>query len=75
MAALVEKSGDALASRPASQNLKFEREDWSLFRTVEGLQQRAGVPKRCLSQLVLKELTDNGLDIGARVRVGAISGG
>jgi hypothetical protein len=25
--------------------LQFERQDWSLFRTVEGLQQRAGVPK------------------------------
>ena len=55
-----------LASSPAPQNLKFEREDWSLFRTVEGLQQKAGVPKHKLRRLVLKELADNGLDDGAR---------
>jgi hypothetical protein len=38
-------------------NLKmFEREDWTLFRTVEGLQQKAGVPATRLRRLVLKEL-------------------
>ena len=31
-----------------------------LFRTVEGLQQKAGVPKDKLRRLVLKELADNG---------------
>ena len=35
-----------LASSPAPQNLKFEREDFSLFRTVEGLQQKAGLDLR-----------------------------
>ena len=39
-----------------------ERPDWSLFRTFDGLQQRAGVPARKLRQLVLKELGDNALD-------------
>jgi hypothetical protein len=63
------------ASSPPAQNLKFEREDWSLFRTIEGLQQRAGVPKQRLRRLVLKELADNGLDIGAQVRVGELPGG
>jgi hypothetical protein len=67
-----EKSTDELASSPASQNLKFEREDWTLFRTLDGLQQRAGVVKDKLSRLVLKELTDNGLDEGARVRIGSL---
>ena len=57
---------------PAPQNLKFEREDWSLFRTVEGLQQKAGVAKAKLPRLVLKELTDNGLDEGAEVRIGSL---
>src|SRR5258708_14750013 len=47
----------------------FEREDWSLFRTLDGLQQRAGVSKNELSGLVLKELADNGLDNGAKVTV------
>ena len=34
------KNSDELASSPV-QNLKFEREDWALFCTVEGLQQKA----------------------------------
>ena len=41
------------------ENLKFERQDWTLFRTVEGLQQKAGVPAKLLRRLVLKELADN----------------
>jgi hypothetical protein len=64
-----------LASSPPSQNLKFEREDWSLFRTVEGLQQKAGVAKHKLFRLVLKELIDNGLDEGAEVRIGPLPDG
>jgi hypothetical protein len=70
-----QKLPPALASSPPSQNLKFEREDWSLFRTVEGLQQKAGVAKHKLFRLVLKELTDNGLDEGAEVRVGLLPNG
>jgi hypothetical protein len=54
--------------------LKFEREDWSLFRTVEGLQQKAGVAKDKLRRLVLKELCDNGLDTDAPVRIGHLPG-
>ena len=46
-----------------------ERPDWSLFRTVEGLCQKAGVPPQQLRRLVLKEIADNGLDTGARVSV------
>src|SRR5262245_40170829 len=70
-----QKSAVAAASQQAPENLKFERADWALFRTVEGLQQRAGMPKDKLRRLVLKELTDNGLDAGAAVRVGKIRGG
>ena len=65
MANFQKPSGD-LASLPAPQTLKFEREDWTLFRTVEGLQQRAGVPKQRLARLVLKEIADNSLDSGAQ---------
>src|SRR5258708_4676904 len=43
----------------------FQRDDWSLFRTIDGLQQRAGVSKDLLPRLVLKELADNGLHNGA----------
>jgi hypothetical protein len=69
---------DRRQGRPksTSQNLKFEREDWSLFRTVEGLQQKAGVAKNKLRQLVLKELTDNALDGGGvHVRTGPLPDG
>jgi len=65
----------ALATLPAAPNLKFEREDWTSFRTVEGLQQKAGVAKDVLTRLVLKELTDNGLDTGAAVKVGELPEG
>jgi hypothetical protein len=50
----------------------FEREDWTLFRTVEGLQQKAGVAAACLRRLVLKELADNGLDV-AGIKFGFIN--
>jgi hypothetical protein len=75
MKADLQKREAALASSPPPQNLKFEREDWTLFRTIEGLQQRAGVPKERLRRLVLKELADNGLDLGTNVSVGEIEGG
>src|ERR1700683_4107719 len=71
-----EESGADLASSTepqTSQNLKFERADWTVFRTVEGLQQKAGVSKDKLRRLVLKELVDNGLDDGGAVRIGQFS--
>src|SRR5262249_4365173 len=70
-----QNSAADLARSEAPQNLKFEREDWALFRTVEGLQQKAGVPKNMLPRLVMKELTDNALDEGGQVRVGKLPNG
>jgi hypothetical protein len=61
-----------LASLPAAPNLKFEREDWTSFRTIEGLMQKAGVAKSKLPRLVLKELADNALDTGAKVKIGRL---
>jgi hypothetical protein len=58
--------------QPDAPNLKFERQDWTSFRTVEGLQQKAGVPATRLRRLVLKELADNALDAGGYVRVGEL---
>ena len=55
--------------------MKFERADWTSFRTVEGLQQKAGVAADKLRRLVLKELTDNALDTGASVRIGQLPDG
>ena len=48
----------------------FECEDWKLFRTIETLPQKAGVPKRKLSMLVCKELTDNALDACGSCEIG-----
>jgi hypothetical protein len=54
-------------------NLKMaEREDWTLFRSVDGLTQKAGVPAQRLRRLVLKEIADNGLDEGSKISVGEI---
>jgi hypothetical protein len=68
-----QKSNGDSASSPAAQNLKFERQDWELFRTPEGLQQRAGVSKELLSRLVLKEIADNGLDTGGYITYKALA--
>jgi hypothetical protein len=72
-----EKSTGELDSpaSPEPQNLKFERADWTSFRTVEGLQQKAGVAKDKLRRLTLKELADNGLDEGGKARIGDLPGG
>ena len=64
-----------LASLDAAPNLKFERADWTSFRTIEGLQQKAGVATDKLARLVLKELTDNGLDTCTKVTLGKLAEG
>src|SRR5262249_33828800 len=70
-----QKSEPAVASQEPARIFKFERPDWALFRTVDGLQQKAGVSKDKLRRLVLKELADNGLDAGANVKVGEVADG
>lgn len=47
----------------------FERPDWTLFRSLGTLGQKAGVPLRRLAALVVKELVDNALDAGATAQV------
>lgn len=49
--------------------MNFIREDWTLFRSLNTLPQKAGIPLRQLGALVVKELVDNALDAGANVKV------
>ena len=57
------------------EDFKFERPEWTLFRDLSTLPQKACVPLRELYCLVLKELTDNALDAGSEVKVGELSDG
>lgn len=53
----------------------FTREDWTLFRNLGTLCQKAGVPKSRLRRLVVKELADNALDAlppGGKVTFGQV---
>jgi hypothetical protein len=72
---ILEKTGTELASSPEPESFTFRREDWALFRTIEGLQQKAGVSKELLRRLVLKELADNGLDNGEHIAIGKLGNG
>jgi hypothetical protein len=52
----------SLVEEQNPENFKFQREDWMLFRSLETLPQKAGVPLNRLRRLALKELVDNALD-------------
>jgi hypothetical protein len=52
----------------------FERDDWTLFRSVATLGQKAGVAVVLLDGLVAKELVDNALDAAGDARVGLLPG-
>src|SRR5258708_5852515 len=41
----------------------FAHEDWTHFRSVETLAQKAGVARAYLRRVVAKELVDNALDV------------
>ena len=53
----------------------FTRNDWTLFRQLETLGQKAGVARDKIPRLVAKELTDNALDSGGSCRYGLLKGG
>jgi hypothetical protein len=50
----------------------FEREDFTLFRSLNTLGQKAGVPVVKIPRLVAKEVTDNALDEAGRCRIGTL---
>ena len=52
----------------------FTREDWTLFRTLGTLGQRAGVAVDAIPRLVAKELADNALDNAGDVTVELLAG-
>ncbi len=53
----------------------FHRDDWTLFRNLNTLGQKAGVPRERLGALVLKELVDNALDAGAECSIRELGNG
>lgn len=71
----------ATARQPADgdesklQTATFSREDWTLFRTLETLCQKAGVHRTKLGRLVVKELVDNALDAANRCYFGVLPEG
>lgn len=63
------QNSDGFASRRL-----FERDDWTLFRSLSTLGQKAGVPLGKLPRLVIKELVDNALDACRSCRFGKLPG-
>ena len=57
------------ARRKAEQDapILYEREDWKLFIDPQTLTQKAGCEPNQIGRVVIKELVDNALDIGADV--------
>ena len=51
------------------------RPDWTLFRNMGTLGQKAGVPQGSIPKLVVKELTDNALDAAGTCRYGRTQDG
>ena len=60
---------------PDRPEFTFSRPEWTLFRSIETLGQKAGVPVNILARLALKELADNALDAGASVEIGETDDG
>jgi hypothetical protein len=66
--------GDDKARGEAGPGL-YAREDWTLFRSVPTISQKAGVAPERLRRLVAKELTDNALDACGSCDVGELDDG
>jgi hypothetical protein len=57
------------AKLAAAREIEFVRADWALFLHPDRLPQKAGCPKAVLRAMILKELADNALDVGANIVV------
>jgi len=60
-------SNDSSPPVPESVDFQIERPDWTQFRSLGTIGQKAGVPAGRLRRLALKELVDNALDAGGQV--------
>ncbi|MBW7572485.1 hypothetical protein [Caproiciproducens faecalis] len=49
--------------------MEFKKQEWTQFRSMDTLTQKAGVSKNDIPKLVAKELTDNALDITDDIEV------
>ena len=49
--------------------MEFKKQEWTQFRNMDTLTQKAGVSKNDIPKLVAKELTDNALDITDDIEV------
>jgi hypothetical protein len=67
--------GAATASAEATECPMFEHEDWTLFRNLGTLGQKAGVAQDDIPRLVAKELADNALDAAGACEVGLLPDG
>jgi hypothetical protein len=77
---VIDQAGNQQANRDPNPDVFqiaspwFERQDWTLFRTLATLGQKAGIHVSRLPHLVAKELTDNALDASGTCRVGLLKG-
>jgi hypothetical protein len=53
--------------------MMYDREDFTSFRSLDRLPQKAGVPLGKLPRLIVKELVDNALDVPAKCSVGLLN--
>ncbi len=53
----------------------FQREDWTLFRSLQTIGQKAGVSQEKVPQLVAKELVDNALDAAGSCKFSSLKDG
>lgn len=72
----MEKTTTKRKDKKSVNDFEFhERDDWTLFRTLDGIQQRTGIKKIHFGKAVVKELLDNALDASSFCRFGFLTDG
>ena len=70
-----QQADDTAKNGDSSNGPLFQREDWTLFRNLSTLGQKAGVHQEAIPRLILKELADNALDETGTCRFGETEDG